>query len=593
MPRGSSSAARILAKDRPLWPFLAKLSAMSPQENGLFGPVALGLHFSASRMTPEPRLLEPRTLTRGLSGVDGAYRTADLPAELVGRSVRRLRVLCCVLGGMALIYGAIILLMRLGVLPVTEPLRIAALSVGPEVYAVVVATLVLAGGLLSATYWKRLSPRQVLHLALVLQVFGALCIATAENLRPLPPGIRGASGVCIWIMTFSLIPMRPRRAALAAFAAACMGPAGLAVNGVWVQGIWPAPLIVVGFFLPNLIAGVIAVLASAMIHRLGTDVTRARRLGSYRLVERLGQGGMGEVWRAEHESLIRPAAVKLLRPDLPGLADGSDRDVLIHGFRREVQITAMLQSPHTVAVYDSGQSTDGTFYYVMELLRGINLEELAARFGPLPAERVVHILLQVSHSLADAHQHGLIHGDIKPANIQLCALGMEHDFVKVLDFGLARHLHFGGDARLSLPGTVKGTPAYMAPETIAKGDADARSDLYSLGCVAYWLLTGSLVFRETQPIAMMAAHALTQPEPPTRRTEMPIPRELEEIVMSLLAKDPEARPQSATEMASRLAAVPLASPWTQERSGRWWQYHLPHMIRRITIQAETAALASP
>jgi len=204
----------------------------------------------------------------------------------------------------------------------------------------------------------------------------------------------------------------------------------------------------------------------------------------------------------------------------------------------------------------------------------------------------VHILRQVSHSLAEAHQHGLVHRDIKPANIQLCVLGMEHDFVKVFDFGLARHLHLGGDARLSVAGTVNGTPAYMPPEAIATGDTDARGDLYSLGCVAYWLLTGSLVFPGAQSIAMMAAHAHTPPEPPTRRAEMPIPRELEEIIMSLLAKDPEQRPQSALELTRRLAAVPLTSPWTEERAERWWHYHLPEMIRRITIQAETAALAS-
>ena len=252
----------------------------------------------------------------------------------------------------------------------------------------------------------------------------------------------------------------------------------------------------------------------------------------------------------------------------------------------------LLQSPHTVAVYDFGRSADGTLYYVMELLRGMDLERLVTRFGPQPAERVIQVLTQACHSLADAHRHGLVHRDLKPANLHLCVLGLELDFVKVLDFGLARHLQLGGDARLSVAGAVLGTPACMAPETVLRGEADARSDLYSLGCVAYWLLTGSLVINETRPVSMMAAHAHTPPEPPTRRTELPIPRELEEIVLSLLAKDPAARPQSAADLARRLAAVPIASPWTQERAERWWQTHLPHLLRETTIEAETAALAT-
>jgi serine/threonine-protein kinase len=222
----------------------------------------------------------------------------------------------------------------------------------------------------------------------------------------------------------------------------------------------------------------------------------------------------------------------------------------------------------------------------------MDLERLITHFGPQPVERVIHVLIQACHSLADAHRHGLVHRDIKPANLHVCLLGLELDFVKVLDFGLARHLQLGGGARLSVAGSVLGTPSCMAPETVLRGDADARSDLYALGCVAYWMLTGSLVFNEKRAVSMMAAHAHTLPDPVSRRTELAIPPELEAIVMSLLAKDPAARPQSATELARRLAAVPVAAPWTQERADRWWQTHLPQLLRETSIEAETAALAS-
>src|SRR5262249_56261848 len=181
------------------------------------------------------------------------------------------------------------------------------------------------------------------------------------------------------------------------------------------------------------------------------------------------------------------------------------------------------------------------------------------------------------------------HRDIKPANLHLCVLGQEYDFVKVLDFGLVRDAGRGADARLTMVGSVMGTPAYMAPEMAVDGRADARSDLYSLGCVAYFLLTGAMVFSADKAFRMMSAHATDIPDPPSRRTELPIPPELEAIVMSLLAKDPDARPQSAAELASRLEAVPLPAPWTRQRAEQWWQSHLPQVIHQAaTLRAEVA-----
>jgi serine/threonine-protein kinase len=247
-------------------------------------------------------------------------------------------------------------------------------------------------------------------------------------------------------------------------------------------------------------------------------------------------------------------------------------------FEREAQATAQLQSPHTVEIYDFGTTEDGTFYYVMELLEGIDLERLVRRFGPLPPERVVHVLQHVCVSLDEAHRRGMVHRDVKPANVYLCRHALLHDFVKVLDFGLVKHRAVPAtpdDLRLSQTGTIHGTPSYLAPE-IARGDGavDGRADLYALGCVAYWLLTGRLVFeRDTYP-AMLLAHATMQPLPPSQHATQGIPPLLDDIVLACLAKEPADRVQSAEDLRSRLAAIELTAPWTEARAAQWWSHHL-------------------
>ncbi len=299
-------------------------------------------------------------------------------------------------------------------------------------------------------------------------------------------------------------------------------------------------------------------------------------LGDYRLGEPLDKGSMGEVWRATHASLVRPVAIKLIRHELSASMTRQEREAMHQRFRREVKITATLSSPHTIEVLDFGERPDGSLYYVMELLHGLTAEALVAKFGPQPAERVVHLISQACASLAEAHHRKLIHRDIKPANLYLCAIGLEVDFVKVLDFGLARDLT--SDTRLTREGSTPGTPAYLAPEQI-RDRTDHRSDLYSLGCVAYFLLTGRLVFEASSTVAMMTAHAREAPVAPSKRTELPIPPELDELVLALLAKDPAERPRSATELARRLGAIPLATPWTSERAETWWRTHLPELVR--------------
>ena len=320
-------------------------------------------------------------------------------------------------------------------------------------------------------------------------------------------------------------------------------------------------------------------------------MTKVREMGSYKLTELLGMGGMGEVWRAEHRMLARPAAIKLVRSEIGGRTD--EQTATLHRrFEREVQATTALRSPHTVAVYDYGTAADGCFYYVMELLNGFDLETLIQRFGPQPPERVLSFLLQACDSLAEAHSAGLIHRDIKPKNLFVCRLGLHYDFVKVLDFGLVKSAASSGDSQsqLTLDGTTTGTPAYMSPEmALGEKTMDARSDIYSLGCVAYWLLTGQLVFKGNTPTAVLLAHVQNPPIPPSQRSELEIPEDLERVILTCLEKDPARRPQSAQELAQLLESCRDARDWNRDQAERWWRIHAPSLAAPTPVGAPVAA----
>ena len=380
------------------------------------------------------------------------------------------------------------------------------------------------------------------------------------------------------------MPASVRRSFVTAFLAAATGPLSY-LAAMALDRTVPSPSTAVLFYVPLFVAAMLSSLVSKVIYGLALDVSKARRLGSYSLVEKLAQGGMGEVWRARHGSLIRPAAVKLIRPELLGDKSTGEMDAILRRFEREAQATSLLASPHTVVLYDFGRTDDGIIYYVMELLGGMDLESLVRRFGPLPAERVIFILDQVCHALADAHRVKLVHRDIKPSNIQLTVHGADYDFVKVFDFGLVKRQGQSTGPLVTGDQVITGTPAYLSPEAATRGGAiDAQSDLYSLGAVAYWLLTGKLVFDAPNALAMIVAHLQTPPEPPSRRTELPIPPELDALVLDLLAKDPADRPAGAAEVAHRLAAIPLPDPWTQDRAERWWRAHLPQEINTQMCQ---------
>jgi serine/threonine-protein kinase len=337
-------------------------------------------------------------------------------------------------------------------------------------------------------------------------------------------------------------------------------------------------LVSVSALLWLIIAVTLSTVTSRTIYGLRQQVKDAAEIGQYVLEEKIGAGGMGEVWRARHRMLIRPAAVKLVTARALGSKPDRDPELRLRRFEREARATAGLKSPHTVQLYDFGVTDDGTLYYVMELLDGLNLDALVVDFGPLPAERAVHLLRQVCLSLEDAHQNGLVHRDIKPANIVVSRVGADADFVKVLDFGLVKlesPRQSEQSLRLTEDNNVSGTPGFIAPESVLGTGADHRVDIYALGCVAYWLVTGKLVFEGPGAVKVMFDHVNTAPPPPSSRTERPIPAELEALILDCLAKNPDARPASAATVEQCLRELAISKPWTRERAEQWWSAHAP------------------
>jgi serine/threonine-protein kinase len=415
-------------------------------------------------------------------------------------------------------------------------------------------------------------------------------VAQSTTMRPL-------SGITVLILVFGMLaPAKPASILAGGLVAASMDPLG-----VWIAHLrgLPVPSVLGTFlmFLPNYVCAVLAVVPARILYRLVRQVGQARAVGSYHLVQRLGEGGMGEVWLARHMLLARCAAIKLIRPENLGHPRSEKAATTLGRFEREARATAALTSVHTIRLFDFGHTDDGAFYYVMELLHGRDLESLVREFGPLPAERAVYLLRQVCRSLAEAHARGLIHRDVKPANIYVCRMGLEYDFVKVLDFGLVKH-EDASDAPtlMTVAQTTVGTPAYMAPEVIlGERDVDRRIDIYALGCVAYYLLTGVSVFAGETPMKMLLQHVEGQPIPPSQRSEQHVPRALDAFVMACLQKDPRQRPADA-ETLLRMLDECDTSAWDQKAAEAWWAGHLPDLAGALTrasgsVDVTSAALA--
>jgi serine/threonine-protein kinase len=321
-----------------------------------------------------------------------------------------------------------------------------------------------------------------------------------------------------------------------------------------------------------------AAVFSQTVHGLRKAVSNIQRLGQYTLEKKLGEGGMGVVYRASHGMLRRPTAIKLLLPDRAG-SDALTR------FEREVRRTAMLTHPNTVTVFDYGRTADGVFYYAMELLEGASLEEIVEVDGPQPEERVIYLLEQAAASLAEAHDAGLIHRDVKPGNIMVVDRGGISDLVKVVDFGLVKDIGWkAGEGQapepaVTLADAITGTPLYLAPETMtAPETVDARTDLYALGAVGYWLLTGTHVFGGKTILEVCGHHLHSPPDSPSTRLGAPVALDLESVLLACLAKRPEDRPASAHVLRERLRACAAAGRWTNARAAQWWALHR-HQLR--------------
>jgi eukaryotic-like serine/threonine-protein kinase len=515
---------------------------------------------------------------RGSSLVDRA--TPGLATHLVYRAATRLQILAWLY---AFTFFMAAFLPRLIFPDERQILFERAVNWVPGMMSIAVAVAV--GLALRTTH---LRPAAMSALALGFEVVGSYGIAAAEFLQPAglaagSPWV-GLSWVAVWMLMFNVVvPTVPRYAVVASLAAVTSVPAMVTLSISWFPPASPPGGLEIffRFGFPYLLVVIMAYVGARVVYNLGTEVTRARQLGSYRLENRLGEGGMGEVWKASHLLLARPAAIKLIRSSVH--VDGVGRsDDMRRRFEREAQVIARLRSPHTVTLFDFGVSEEGSFYYVMELLDGVDTDTVIRRFGPLPAERVVHILRQTCHSLSEAESCGLVHRDIKPANIFLCRYGEDYDFVKVLDFGIAKVAHderSDTQTAMTIANMVQGTPAFIAPEQVLGGvDVDTRADIYSTGCVAYWLLTGQLVFSADTQMKHLLAHAYAMPEPPSARTDLRIPPDLDALVLACLAKDRDRRPASPRDLLQRLETVGLQEAWTDARAREWWEMHVPSRV---------------
>ena len=505
---------------------------------------------------PTPKLIGRLTREFPSELRTGTGRARPLPEDLLRQASRRVEIMALV-AAVLWILAPILSHLALFLTNPTDP-RLALLS---RVNLIAAGCVVLSLTMYAYLRSGRRDPERVMDLALLYMVAMTFAMGVLIHwARPwfVPPSVEPMitwSGPII-LITAGIVPVRPWKMLVAGLIAASMDTVGMLIAGATGDYEYGRVYNAVLMHYPNFLMLGAAVTISHVVTRLGQQVTREREMGSYRLGELLGRGGMGEVYLATHRMLARPAAIKLIRPEVLAAGDAALAQTAVARFRREAEAAAKLRSPHTVELYDFGVTEDGTFYLVMELLEGQNLERMVRAHGPLHPVRAIHIVRQVCESLEEAHSYGLVHRDIKPANIHLGRLGLQEDFVKVLDFGLVRRIDGPSEESLTgAAGMTPGTPAYMAPEMAHDRTLDGRADIYSLGCVAYYLLTGRLVFEGDTPLQTILKHLQQEPEPPSRVTDRPIPPALDEVILACLAKRPEDRPPSAAVLSQRLAQV--------------------------------------
>ncbi|NOT33881.1 MAG: serine/threonine protein kinase [Candidatus Eisenbacteria bacterium] len=486
----------------------------------------------------------------------------ELPGEMIRESRHRVRV-AAALGAMA--YTAFLIFEASGV--VASNALEHRIDLTHDVLGVGICSSLLAIASLRAV-----SDRGVLFAALsaewILSTVISIAVPWASFERT------GHAQSLTWVVPILilfalLVPVPPRRALMISILCAATMPIGLAFLAfggrvvVHASEYWAS-------LLTGSIAVAIASSASRTVYRAGRQIAAAQTVGSYELLERLGEGGMGEVWKARHLLLARPAAVKLILPErLQGAQE--QRESAVSRFTREAQVTAGLRSPHTVELFDFGVSGDGALYYAMELLDGLTLQHFVYRYGPVEPRRAVHWLQQACHSLGEAHAQALTHRDIKPANLFLCRYGRDVDFLKVLDFGLTKPTVPQPDQGLTTPGIAVGTPGYMAPEQVFGLQTSPATDLYALGCVAYWLLAGVKPFEADSGGELLRLHAQESPPRLSLKAAQSIPPRLESVIMACLSKDPAARPRDADALSHELSRSLDDAPWTSADAQSWWQ----------------------
>jgi serine/threonine-protein kinase len=521
-------------------------------------------------MNDQVTLLRP-----GVAGPDARGLSASLPFDLLEQVRGRVRLL------------ALLVMTAFAIDPVLfflswslsdDPAAGAGFRESAPFYVGDVGVVAISAALWVAARSTRVGSARLLTVGLVYEV--AVCFVIALRTYWEYHASVGILPNLTWVpavvILFPLIlPAPPRVMLAAAIAAGSMQPLALLLLDAW--GKVPSGAgELFGAAVNSAIAVGFAYLGARVVYGLGREVAAARELGSYRLTGKLGQGGMGEVWRAEHRLLARPAAIKLIRRAAGPQAPPAASSDAVRRFQREAQAIAGLRSPHTVELFDFGIADDGSFYYVMELLDGLDADTLVRRYGPLPPARAIHLLQQVCHSLSEAESCGLVHRDIKPANIFICRYGEDLDFVKVLDFGIVKRADEepAPSPALTKENAIQGTPAFIAPEqALGSCVLDGRADIYATGCVAYWLLTGKLVFTSDTALGLMLHHASTAPLPPSACTDQPIPPALDALVLACLAKEPAGRPQSARELSHSLGSIREMPHWTPDRAREWWASH--------------------
>lgn len=495
----------------------------------------------------------------------------SMPGDLLESARIRVRTACLVVAGL---WFYVFLMDRVVYALLGRPALSNGATWAPQQSALIIVGLAFS---LATAWWvnrMRDKPGMAIDVGLAFEVVTALLVSLVTEWVPRTE-TTSVSWLCVVILLYPAIaPASTAKTLAAALASASTYFVAIAV--ALFRGIPFHPTFYEAMWLivPQYLCAALAIVPATVIRGLGRQVRKARELGSYTLQERLGVGGMGEVYRGTHRLLARPAALKLISPKVLNSGREDSTRIIIERFRREAEAAATLRSPHTIELYDFGVADDGTFYYVMELLEGMDLEKLVSQFGPVPPARAIHFLMQACDSLGEAHLRGLVHRDLKPSNLFACKMGLEVDYVKVLDFGLVKNtpqVAAGEQMRLTAVDAISGTPAYMAPEMI--GDSDAvgpPADVYALGCVGYWLLTGRFVFQAPNATAMLLRHLQQQPEAPSVASPMKVPPALDALILACLAKEPEGRPANAVELGRRLRELSQPSEWNEEMAEKWW-----------------------